>query len=99
MGGNIGWKLSWSQSGAGVCTRLTGESNEKPLVTTDQAEIYAQARVNEALEEAASICDADAASYQKHIKSGSNKAAALSCLCASEGLADAIRALKTKEQP
>ena len=31
MTGGTGWKLSWSQSGAGVCNRLNGEAHEKPL--------------------------------------------------------------------
>lgn len=60
MGGDIGWKLSWSQSGAGICHRLAGEAHEKPLITTDQAEAYANARVREALEEAAGIIKANA---------------------------------------
>ena len=36
MGGNVGWKLSWSQSGAGVCHRLSGEEFEHPLYTEQQ---------------------------------------------------------------
>lgn len=52
MGGGIGWKVSWTQSGAGVCHRLSGEEYEKPLITTDQAKAYADARVREALEAA-----------------------------------------------
>jgi len=67
MGGDVGWKLSWTQSGAGVCHRLSGESHEKPLITTTQAQAYADARVREALEEALtvvadeqkSLCDDD----------------------------------------
>lgn len=55
MGGDVGWKLSWSQSGAGVCNRLSGKSHEKPLITTDQAEAYAQARVNKTLETIAQL--------------------------------------------
>ena len=33
MGGDVGWKLSFSQSGAGVCHRLNGEQFEQPLHT------------------------------------------------------------------
>jgi len=36
MSGDTGWMLSWSQSGAGVCNRLSGEHNEKPLMTVAQ---------------------------------------------------------------
>jgi hypothetical protein len=56
MGGDIGWKLSWSQSGVGICHRLSGEVHEKRLITTTQAEAYANARVREALELAADTC-------------------------------------------
>jgi len=49
MSGDVGWKLSWSQSGAGVCRRLSGEAHEKPLITTTQAEAYKDACVREAL--------------------------------------------------
>ena len=31
LGGDIGWILSWTQSGAGLCNRLQGEENEKRL--------------------------------------------------------------------
>lgn len=47
MGGDRGWKLSWTQSGAGVCHRLSGDAHEKSLITTTQAEAYADARVAE----------------------------------------------------
>lgn len=50
--GGIGWKLSWTQSGEGVCYRLPGKEYAKPLITTDQAKAYADARVREALEAA-----------------------------------------------
>lgn len=33
MTGDTGWKLSWNQSGAGVCNRLAGEDHEKALYT------------------------------------------------------------------
>lgn len=92
MGGGIGWKLSWSQSGAGVCTRLAGESNEKPLITTDQAETYAQARVNEVLEEAAKECEQPSDGY---VYTCADAGVASSALFRA---AKAIRALKTKEQ-
>ena len=36
MGGDVGWKLSWSKSGAGVCHRLSGEEFEHPLYTEQQ---------------------------------------------------------------
>lgn len=36
MGGDVGWKLSFSQSGAGVCHRLNGEQFEQPLHTEQQ---------------------------------------------------------------
>lgn len=36
MGGDVGWKLSWSKSGAGVCHRLNGEEFEQPLYTEHQ---------------------------------------------------------------
>lgn len=36
MGGDVGWKLSWSKSGAGVCHRLNGEEFEQPLYTEQQ---------------------------------------------------------------
>lgn len=55
MGGDVGWKLSWSQSGAGVCHRLSGDAHEKPLITTGQAEAYKDACVREALEEAINL--------------------------------------------
>lgn len=29
--GDTGWLLSWTQSGAGTCERLSGDSHEKPL--------------------------------------------------------------------
>lgn len=32
-GGDTGWILSWSRSGAGLCNRLQGEDHEKPLYT------------------------------------------------------------------
>lgn len=31
LDGNTGWILSWTQSGAGLCNRLSGEENEKKL--------------------------------------------------------------------
>ena len=31
LGGDTGWILSWTQSGAGLCNRLQGEENEKRL--------------------------------------------------------------------
>ena len=31
LGGDTGWILSWTQSGAGLCNRLRGEENEKKL--------------------------------------------------------------------
>ena len=31
LGGDTGWILSWTQSGAGLCNRLSGEENEKKL--------------------------------------------------------------------
>ena len=31
LGGDTGWRLSWTQSGAGQCTRLSGEENERKL--------------------------------------------------------------------
>ena len=31
LGGDTGWILSWTQSGAGLCNRLKGEENEKRL--------------------------------------------------------------------
>lgn len=57
ISGGIGWKLSWTRSGAGVCNRLPGESREKSLITTDQAEAYANARVREALEESSDLLE------------------------------------------
>lgn len=36
LGGDAGWKLSWSQSGAGVCNRLTGKEFEHALYTEQQ---------------------------------------------------------------
>ena len=36
MGGDVGWKLSFSRSGAGVCHRLSGESFEQRLYTEQQ---------------------------------------------------------------
>lgn len=57
MGGDVGWKLSWTQSGAGVCNRLSGATHEKALITTDQAEAYADARVREALEKASDLLE------------------------------------------
>ena len=36
MGGDVGWKLSWSQSGAGVCHRISGKEHEMPLYTEQQ---------------------------------------------------------------
>ena len=36
MGGDVGWKLSWYKSGAGVCHRLSGEEFEHPLYTEQQ---------------------------------------------------------------
>lgn len=65
---------------------------------TDLMEAYAAARVCEALEEAAAICDEEAEAYQRHIETGKNKANALRCLCAAEGLADAIRAHSAKAE-
>jgi hypothetical protein len=35
-GGSVGWKLSWSKPGAGVCHRLSGEEFEQPLYTEQQ---------------------------------------------------------------
>ena len=31
LGGDTGWILSWTQSGAGMCNRLSGEENERKL--------------------------------------------------------------------
>lgn len=31
IGGDTGWILSWTQSGAGLCNRLQGAEHEKPL--------------------------------------------------------------------
>ena len=31
LGGDTGWILSWTQSGAGLCNRLQGDENEKRL--------------------------------------------------------------------
>lgn len=53
--GDTSWKLSWEQSGESVCHRLTGENYEKALITTDQAEAYAEDRVRVALEAAAKV--------------------------------------------
>ena len=36
MGGEVGWKLSFSQSGAGVCHRLNGAEHEQALYTEQQ---------------------------------------------------------------
>lgn len=36
LGGDAGWKLSWSQSGAGVCNRLAGKEFEHALYTEQQ---------------------------------------------------------------
>ena len=36
MRGDVGWKLSFSQSGAGICQRLKGEEYEKRLYTEQQ---------------------------------------------------------------
>ena len=36
VGGDVGWKLSFSRSGAGVCHRLSGESFEQRLYTEQQ---------------------------------------------------------------
>lgn len=33
MTGDTCWKLSWNQSGAGVCNRLSGKDHEKALYT------------------------------------------------------------------
>lgn len=33
LGGDTGWILSWTQSGAGLCNRLPGTENEKKLYT------------------------------------------------------------------
>lgn len=56
----------------------------EPLITTDQAEAYADARVQEALEAAASVCDVYAEDHCIGFKRGEP-----SC-------ADAVRALITK---
>lgn len=49
MGGDVGWKLSFSQSGAGVCQRLQGEELEKRLYTEQQVrELLAQATCHQA---------------------------------------------------
>lgn len=37
MTGEIGWKLSWNQSGAGVCARLKGDEYEQPLCRHSEA--------------------------------------------------------------
>ena len=37
MTGEIGWKLSWNQSGAGVCARLKGDEYEQPLCRLSDA--------------------------------------------------------------
>lgn len=50
LGGDAGWKLSWSQSGAGVCNRLAGKEFEHALYTEQQ--------VRELLEQAAQARDA-----------------------------------------
>ena len=31
LGGDTGWMLSWTQSGAGMCNRLSGEENVRKL--------------------------------------------------------------------
>ena len=31
LGGDTGWILSWTQSGAGLCNRIAGQEHEKPL--------------------------------------------------------------------
>ena len=36
MGGDVDWKLSFSQTGAGMCRRLHGESFEQRLYTEQQ---------------------------------------------------------------
>jgi len=38
LGGDTGWILSWTQSGAGQCNRLSGEENEKKLYTLPGAQ-------------------------------------------------------------
>ena len=38
LGGDTGWILSWTQSGAGLCNRLSGEENEKKLYTRPVAQ-------------------------------------------------------------
>ena len=37
LGGDTGWILSWTQSGAGLCNRLSGEENEKKLYALPSA--------------------------------------------------------------
>ena len=38
LGGDTGWMLSWTQSGAGMCNRLSGEENERKLYTIPGAQ-------------------------------------------------------------
>ena len=38
LGGDTGWMLSWTQSGAGMCNRLSGEENERKLYTLPGAQ-------------------------------------------------------------
>ena len=38
LGGDTGWILSWTQSGAGLCNRLSGEENEKKLYLSPGAQ-------------------------------------------------------------
>ena len=37
LGGDTGWMLSWTQSGAGMCNRLSGEENERKLYALPRA--------------------------------------------------------------
>lgn len=49
LGGDIGYILSWSQSGAGVCTRLHGEEYERALVLKSDADAL-QSELNDCRE-------------------------------------------------
>ena len=83
LGGDVAWVLSWSRSGAAVCCRLNGEAYEKALITTAQAEAYAQAMRREALELAADTC-AGIAIPTNH--DAPNKQVALECALAIRAL-------------
>ena len=50
MGGDTGWILSWSRSGAGLCNRISGKEHEKPLYTHEALITLAEA-VRDAIHE------------------------------------------------